>query len=371
MGTTEHSAETTPRPIVGIFTLGGTIAMTSRAPGDSGVVPQLTAADLVRAVPGLGSGAIDIQVHDVRQLPSASLSFADIRDLANAIEQRLATAEITAAVVTQGTDTIEETSWLLDLLHTGTAPIVVTGAMRHPGLAGADGPANLLAAVQVAANPTAHDLGVLVVFADTVYAARDVRKTHSTSVTAFTSANEGPIGNLSEGTVRIWQRSPRLKVPAAATFAGFVGVEPTIAVLPMTLGQDNTILRAVGEHVDGLVIAGFGVGHVPADLVETLAHLATRIPVVLATRTGAGPVAKNTYAFPGSESDLLARGLIRAGYLDPYKARILLHVLLTGEADRAEIGHTFAKIGGYDYHPAPEPPTSDHLTAMEVGHARP
>jgi L-asparaginase len=336
-----------------------------------GVVPQLSASDLMLAVPGLTTSGIGILTQDVRQLPGASLAFADVVELLELIEEQLAGGAITGAVVTQGTDTIEETSWLLDLLHTGPAPIVVTGAMRHPGLAGADGPGNLLAAVQVAASPAARDLGVLVVFSDAVHTARDVRKSHSTSVGAFTSANAGPIGHVSEGAVRIWQRPPRLRVPAAARFATAVPVkDPQIAVIPMTLGQDDTILRAVGDSIDGLVIAGFGVGHVPARLVDALTDMATRIPIVLASRTGAGPVAGSTYAFPGSESDLLTRGLIRAGYLDPYKARIVLHMLVAVGADDAEIRRTFADIGGYDdptVHPAAR---ADRTARAEVSDAR-
>jgi L-asparaginase len=115
----------------------------------------------------------------------------------------------------------------------------------------------------------------------------------------------------------------------------------------MTLGQDDTVLATVGAHVDGLVVAGFGVGHVPAEVVPVLTNLAARIPVILASRTGAGPVAASTYGFAGSESDLLGRGLIRAGYLDPYKARILLHLLLVARADPTEIRRAFADLGGY------------------------
>jgi L-asparaginase len=120
---------------------------------------------------------------------------------------------------------------------------------------------------------------------------------------------------------------------------------PRVLVLPMTLGQDDAILRAVASQLDGLVIAGFGAGHTPEQLVPVLAELAARIPVILGTRAGAGPVAGRTYGYPGSETDLLARGLISAGYLDPYKARILLQVLLHRGATMEQIRAVVARLG--------------------------
>ncbi len=349
-----------------MFTLGGTIAMTREADGQ-GVTPTLRAEDLVTAVPGLAESGIGIEAHDVRQLPGASLSFGDVAAVVEAIETRVAAGAIVGAVVTQGTDTIEETSWLLDLLYSGQAPVVVTGAMRHPELAGADGPANLLAGVRVAASPAASGLGAVVVFSDDIHAARAVQKRHSTNVTAFASANSGPIGHVAEGEVRLWCR------PARPHVLGDIAVlldadvrarldEPKAAVVPMTLGQDEALLRAVGKEADGLVVAAFGLGHVPAAVVEALGDLARVKPVVLASRTGAGPVGSRTYAFPGSESDLLGRGLIRAGYLDAYKARVLLHVLLAARASMTSIRQAFAGLGGYAQDEGP----ANHAAAGEA-----
>lgn len=153
----------TPGSRVTVFGLGGTIAMTARDGG--GVVPALSADQLVAAVPGLADSGITVEVKDFRRVPGASLSFDDLEALVDAIRQQLADG-VDGVVVTQGTDTIEETAYLLDLTLGRSKPIVVTGAMRNPTLAGADGPANLLAAVQVAASAQTRDLGVVVVFAD-------------------------------------------------------------------------------------------------------------------------------------------------------------------------------------------------------------
>jgi L-asparaginase len=314
-----------------VFGLGGTIAMSS-SPTGGGVVPALSADQLVAAVPGLAQTGITVEVEDFRRVPGASLAFDDLAALAATIQTRLA-AGADGVVITQGTDTIEETAYLLDLTHTRPEPVVVTGAMRNPTLAGADGPANLLAAVQTAASPHARGLGALVAFADEIHAAARVRKTHSTRGHTFVSANGGPLGYLVEGQTRI------LNTPAG-----------------------RTIVPASAEQCDGLVVAGFGVGHIPDRVVHTLTDLAAAMPVVLASRTGAGSVLAHTYAFPGSESDLLGRGLISAGFLDPFKARILLHHLLASGHNQATVQTTFARAGGY---PSPEN-QGEHATPVQV-----
>jgi L-asparaginase len=324
---------------VAVFGLGGTIAMT-RVP-NGGVSPALTASDLVAAVPGLSDLRAELSVRDFRNKPGASLDFTDLYELAPAIDQALNDGCV-GAVVTQGTDTIEEVAYALDLLLPTDAPVVVTGAMRNPTLAGADGPANILAAIKVAASECARGLGCLVVLNDQIHAARWVQKVHTGSPAAFVSPGYGPLGYVIEGRVRIpvrIRRSPTLgSVPRRSARVGLVTI---------VLGDDGVLIEALAEHVDGLVVAAFGAGHVPAAVAPVLGKLAGRIPVVLASRTGAGPVHRVTYGFPGSERDLLARALISAGCLDPLKARIMLHLLIASGVAHAEIRKAFAEADDF------------------------
>ncbi|MFF4205652.1 asparaginase [Streptomyces sp. NPDC001668] len=319
---------------VEVITLGGTVAMT-RSSQAGGATPSLTGADLVDAVPELRS-ASRIIVEDFRQLPGASLTPADIVALVEHIAKTEAEG-VRGVVVTQGTDTIEETAFLADLYYRGDIPVVFTGAMRHASLPGADGPANILAAVQTAASAEARGLGVLVVFGDEIHAARHVRKMHTTSITAFASPNAGPIGHVVEGTPRIHNRGKRTP---SIPWPG--GPQPRVEVVTAALGSDGALLDALKDTVHGLVIAAFGVGHVPASWCDRLEELADTIPVVLASRIGTGSVLTSTYGFAGSESDLLARGLIGAGTLDPFKARLLLSAHLAANSSRAEIEAAFA-----------------------------
>lgn len=322
-----------------VVTLGGTIAMTSAS--DGGVRPSLGAHDLLAAVPQLEGVAARVKTLEFRSAPGASLSIDDMSELADTLRTMDAEGTVDGVVVTQGTDTLEETAYLLSLLYGGTAPVIVTGAMRHPQMAGADGPANLLAAVTAAASPQMRGLGVLVVFNDQIFDAARVRKTHATSTGAFTAPGTGPLGTVIESQLRLLavpaHRPPPITTP--------MRVPAQVGLYVASLGDDGAMLRAMTEHADGMVIAAFGAGHVPATWVPALEECARRMPVVLASRTSSGSTLTHTYGFPGSEKDLLERGLIGAGHLDPLKARLLLTVLLRTGINDTGVRRAFAPLG--------------------------
>ncbi len=325
---------------VSMFTLGGTIAMANR-PSDNrpgGVIARLTGADLLASVPGLAETGVTLDVRDALAVPSANLTFMHLFDVVDAASQAIRDGAA-GVLVTQGTDTLEESAYLIDLIWPHPEPIVVTGAMRNPTLAGADGPANVLASVRVAAAPQARDLGALVVFNDQIHAARWVRKTHSTSTATFVSGNAGPIGALAEDRIAILARPAR--------YARLPTGDPAVRVglYTATLDDDEKLVEAIAATCDGLVVAGYGVGHVPSAMAPVLGAIAERMPVVLASRAGSGPVLRHTYGAVGSETDLQRRGLINAGLLDPYKARVLLKLLIGSGTQPAEIAAEFSARG--------------------------
>lgn len=329
-----------PLPKVAVLSLGGTISSTDE--GGSGVEPTLTGETLVESVPEVAEAA-EVSAEAFRRVASGELILDDLVELAKEIERRVAEEGVAGVVVTQGTDTIEETAFALDLLVGTDAPVVVTGAMRNPTLPGADGPANLLSAMRVAASEAARSLGALVVLNDEIHAARFVRKTNTQSPATFASPLAGPVGYLSEGTVRVTMRPVgrrRVVLPDGSR-------DRSVALLTSFLGDDGRLIGEVERlGYEGLVIEALGGGHVPSVTVEPLAELAERMPVVLASRTGSGEVLSRTYGFPGSETDLLERGLMNAGPLDGPKARLLLSLLLRSEASEEEVKAAFDRPFG-------------------------
>ena len=181
---------------IGIHFLGGTIGYAGTQGGEPA---RLEPGALLAAVPGLDRLDLDLDIHAGEPVPSASLTFQQLSELAREAADACSAGAADAVVVVQGTDTMEESAYLLDLLWDRPEPVVLTGAMRNPNLAGQDGTANLLAAVSVAADPAFRELGALVVLADEVHSARAVQKVHTTRPHAFASPDGGPLGVVVEG----------------------------------------------------------------------------------------------------------------------------------------------------------------------------
>lgn len=306
-------------PRISVIGLGGTIASGATS-GTGGVVPSLTAADLLAAIPQL-SGLAEIEAGNFANLPSTEIDLELLMHLAEAIREKEAQG-FAGVVITQGTDTIEETSYALDLLLDCNIPVVVTGAMRNPTMAGIDGPGNLFAAILTALAPEYRDQGVLVVLDDVIHAAAWVQKRDTSSTGAFWSPS--PSGWVAEGRAELRCRFPRRpKVQPASAVTLFVPIlKPGLWDSPLLVNL------AVENGADALVLDLAGGGHVSARWVDALERAAAKVPVIFASRTRGGRVLSRTYGQAGAELDLQRRGLFGAGDLDALKARLAITLLL-------------------------------------------
>ena len=336
------------KPRIHVLALGGTIAT---RPDASGVMQMGAGADdLVKAVPLLATLA-DIEAETVSRVGSHSLSFDQIHALA----AKITAAAADGVIVTQGTDTLEETAFLLDLLVERDIPVIVTAAMRNPALTSADGPGNLLAAVRVAADPWmrahAKALGVMAVMLDEVYAAADAIKAHPTRLNAFASPQTGPIAALVEDRVVPLSLPVRDAIEAARRRLGkAVGVAQPVALLWMGLDEPGHLIEAMLRAPDrlgyrGVVVGAMGGGHVPERLADLMGRLAAVIPTVISPRAGGGPMLRHTYGGPTSEIALRKAGLIWGGRLHPLKARVLLETCLRAGLGRDTIAEVFDAFG--------------------------
>lgn len=337
------------KPRIHILALGGTIATSPDATG--AMQMGLGADDLVAAVPLLKDVA-EIEAETVSRVGSHSLSF----DLLHELAAKINSLKVDGVVVTQGTDTLEETSFLLDLLVDTDKPVIVTAAMRNPSLTSPDGPGNLLAAVRVAADPWvkkhAKDLGVVVVMLDEIYAAADVLKVHPTRINAFASTQTGPLAALVEDRVAPLSLPVRDAMVATKAKLGAAskGKAQPVALLYMSLDDSGALAEAIVSAKDhlgyrGVVIGAMGGGHTPERATESLIKLAAALPTVVAPRAGGGPLLRSTYGGPSSEIELRKAGLLWGGRLHPLKARMLLETCLRAGLDRKAIAAVFEPWG--------------------------
>lgn len=333
MSTTDRSE---PPAHVLVLSLGGTISMAQDAAG-----LRAAPAPAQPGEPGPGLlGRVALTHVAVANVGSPSVRPAQLAEvLARAREA--VTGGATGVVLTHGTDTLEESAFLLNRYWDHPEPLVLTGAMRPANAPGADGPANLRDAVRTALAPSARGLGVLAVFDSLVHLADRVTKVSSRSVDAFASEPSGPVALTGEHDVRLVY----LPTERSALIGGALPDSlPRVPVLALGLGDDGELLDAVDtDTLDGLVIEGVGMGHVPQHAVPRLRRLAEQgTPVVIATRVPSGGTSFDHYDYPGSEVDLIRSGCVMAGALSPHAARLLLQVLVADGGDAERIAREFA-----------------------------
>ncbi|MFB9377771.1 asparaginase [Kineococcus gynurae] len=318
-----------------VVTTGGTIASQRSAAG--GHRASLSGADLLARVEV--PDGVTVEVLDAGLWNGFALQPTDMGQIAASVRAALADEDVDGVVLTHGTDTTEETAFLLDLVHDDPRPVVVTGAQRPADDPRSDGPANLRDALLVATAPAARGAGVVVCFDGSVRTARGVQKVDTLATQAFGSPSGGLLGRVSRDGVHLHslpQRPPALDLTALDLGAVRVDV---VALYP---GADAVALRAhVAAGADGVVLQGMGAGNAPPALLGPVTDLvAAGVPVVLSTRVPTGPVV-GIYG-GGGGADLLAAGALPSGLLRPGQARVLLLALLAARTPSAELPAAFA-----------------------------
>lgn len=309
-------------PTVAVIGTGGTIASRRDADGASRA-SESGGALISRVVPAAG---VEVTAHDLFVVNSFLLGPPEMVRLASAVRDALSDPTVVGVVVTHGTDTMEESAYLLDLVHDDDRPVVFTGAQRAADAPDSDGPRNLTDAIAVAADPRARGLGIVIAFDGLVHPARGTRKTHTVRPGAFSTPEAGPVGHLSDGRLVVTSAPVRAK-PLDLDLVDLTGVRVDIAT--QYPGSDTTALRAfAAAGATGVVLAGTGSGNANPQVVEAVADLSrSGVVVGLATRVDTGPVAA-VYG-NGGGVDLVAAGAIPMGTLRAPQARVLLTLLLS------------------------------------------
>lgn len=291
-----------------------------RGPVVGGAVPSLKGHDFLAMLP---RGEHQVVFEEFANVPSSHLTTTMLTDLIRRVKSRVNLPEVAGVVLTHGTDTLEETVYLLDLVVASSKPIVVTGAMRTSNAVGYDGIANLAAAIRVAGAAGAQDQGVLVAFNELIFAAAEVQKVHGQMLSAFAAPGAGPLGTTASGTPHFFHRAHRRRAIPFNRLA-----EPVDLITATQAGDDRLLRAAIESGARGIVIEALGSGRVPPWWLPTIQQARSRdLPVVITSRTGAGSLG-DEYGYVGAYHDLRRLGCLFAHDLNGPKARIKLMVAL-------------------------------------------
>jgi L-asparaginase len=294
-------------------------------------MPSLSGQEILDAVVGAKEVA-EVEVIDFGRFPGPHMTPRLMMDLSIKVRETLSRSDIDGVVVTHGTDTLEETAYLLDLTITGEKPVAFVGAMRNSSELGWDGPSNLLSAMRVALSDSARGLGVMVVMNETVLAASEATKSHTESFDAFQSPEFGPLGVVDKGEVII-KRAPLKRIHLNTT-----EIAEPVWFTKMGAGFDSTLIDACIEAgARGLVIEALGRGNVPPESVPGITRaISAGIPVVVVSRCLRGRVYES-YGYAGGGKHLRNLGVIFADFLSGQKARIKLSLALSLTSAPSEI----------------------------------
>ncbi|HCG2387544.1 TPA: asparaginase [Staphylococcus aureus] len=269
-------------------------------------------------------------------VPSPHMTIQHVKQLKDIILEAVTNKYYDGFVITHGTDTLEETAFLLDLILGIEQPVVITGAMRSSNEIGSDGLYNYISAIRVASDEKARHKGVMVVFNDEIHTARNVTKTHTSNTNTFQSPNHGPLGVLTKDRVQFHH------MPYRQQALENVNEKLNVPLVKAYMGMPGDIFSFYSrEGIDGMVIEALGQGNMPPSALEGIQQLISlNIPIVLVSRSFNGIVSP-TYAYDGGGYQLAQQGFIFSNGLNGPKARLKLLVALSNNLDKAEIKSYF------------------------------
>lgn len=311
---------------------GGTISMSEDTSGS--VKPGIN--NPLREGTDLLSNLATLVVEEPFNLPSPHITPKEMMVLKQIIAKYEQEGDIDGAVITHGTDTLEETAYFLDLTVQASFPIVVTGAMRSSNEVGSDGLYNLISSIRVASSSEAKGQGVLVVLNDEIHTAVNVTKTHTSNLSTFQSPQYGPIGIVTKRGVLFHH------TPTKHENYSIKDIDKKAVLVKAHAGMDSSLLQAIlGLKVDGVVIEALGQGNLPPAALQGVTDLIkNNIPVVIVSRSFNGIVQDN-YGYEGGGQHLKALGVIFSNGLNGQKARIKLLVALAKTDEMKEIEEMF------------------------------
>ena len=324
------------KPVVVLIATGGTIAM-KIDPVKHAPVPAISGDDLLATVPEVAKYA-NVEVKNFSNISSDYMDPARWTALTREVITTLARPEVAGVIISHGTDTLEETAYWLDLTVDSEKPIVLIGAQRNASESDFDGPRNLLNAVRIAIDPQSRGKGAMVAMNGQINAAREVTKTHTSSVETFKSGDFGFLGEVDFDRVVYWRLPARRRhVPIKAESM------PYVEIVPMYGGADGYLVKAALDHgAKGLVIEALGWGNVNQPMFAAIKDaIAKGVPVVITSRVPNGRVLPN-YGFEGGGKTLVDAGTVMGDDLSARKARILLILLLqTGVSGQKNLQAAF------------------------------
>jgi len=322
-----------------VFT-GGTISMVNDLAA-GGNVPTLDGAALLARTPGLESIA-DVEAIDLTRTPASHFTFPGLFEIAGIIGRAQADPAIDGVVVVQGTDTIEETAFLWDLVLDRPEPVVVTGAMRISTDPEFDGARNIRDAVRAAASPDLAGQGTVVVLNGSIDAADAVTKTHASAIDTFKSLDTGPLGSVGEDGVTLARRRAGRRQVATDRAA------EDVVLITAHVAMDGSLLdAAAATRPSGIVVEATGAGNTSWALLEAATRaMAAGSTVALTTRCAAG-AASAAYAFRGGGATWVRAGALLCGHLGGPKARVALATGLGAGLDRDGLAALLADPPGW------------------------